>query len=621
MSELMWLTPPPQVPGRCCVPPHPDLRDRMNARLTELAGALGTDSLLPMAKLQAPERRSPGLNDGLIVPGRYFPLGTSVDRARSAGLDRAPLRGTLRVILVLVDFSDLAMTQTAQHFKDLFFSTGVLPHGSVKEYFAEVSHGLIDLAGEVVGPYRMPLKLAEYAHGESGTGGAEPNARTMSRHAAEAADAAVDFTPYDNDANGFVDAFIVVHAGPGGEVSGSGGHIWSHKWVLAGGEYPADSSKIYGYLTIPEDAKIGVCAHELGHLLFGWPDLYDVDGSSEGIGNWCLMAGGSWNLGGDVPAHPSAWCKVNQGWVSVANQAANGALSVGDVKDAYTVHRLWKEGGPGQEYYLLENRQRTRYDAHLPGHGLLIWHIDEAVSGNSDETHYRVALVQADGKKEMEAGLNRGDAGDAYPGSTGSTAFTAASKPSSKSYGGVDTCIAVTSISPSAPVMTVNVAVSCKAKEVKEGKDTKEASSEGKNPFREGKPSDKPFFEKPLDKPFFEKPFEKRWEKPFEKGFEGGVRVMGGPGTLPVPGPLAEIEARLADIEAALGALVAMATGATGATGGGEPFIGVGERPVVGGAPVEQGDPGADPGGLNQQMAAGDARAKRLYDSKMPPET
>ena len=43
-----------------------------------------------------------------------------------------------------------------------------------------------------------------------------------------------------------------------------------------------------------------MCAHELGHLLFGFPDLYDPDGTSEGIGDWCLMSGGSWNGGGDI---------------------------------------------------------------------------------------------------------------------------------------------------------------------------------------------------------------------------------------------------------------------------------------------------------------------------------
>ena len=35
--------------------------------------------------------------------------------------------------------------------------------------------------------------------------------------------------------------------------------------------------------------------HELGHAAFGLPDLYDRDYSSEGLGRWSLMAGGSWN--------------------------------------------------------------------------------------------------------------------------------------------------------------------------------------------------------------------------------------------------------------------------------------------------------------------------------------
>jgi M6 family metalloprotease-like protein len=93
----------------------------------------------------------------------------------------------------------------------------------------------------------------------------------------------------------------VVHSGSGGEETGNSGDIWSHKWTLPS-VYATDATQIFAYLTIPEDAKIGVCAHELGHLLFGFPDLYDVDDSSEGIGSWCLMAAGSWNGGGDVPA-------------------------------------------------------------------------------------------------------------------------------------------------------------------------------------------------------------------------------------------------------------------------------------------------------------------------------
>jgi len=132
----------------------------------------------------------------------------------------------------------------------------------------------------VVGPLRLPQTMATYAHGAAGTGLALPNAQTMARDAVLAADPNVDFTPYDNDGNGYVDAFIVIHAGAGGEVTGNSNDIWSHKWVFNNGALNADGTKVFGYLTVPEDCKIGVCAHELGHLLFGWPDLYDTDESS-----------------------------------------------------------------------------------------------------------------------------------------------------------------------------------------------------------------------------------------------------------------------------------------------------------------------------------------------------
>jgi immune inhibitor A len=73
---------------------------------------------------------------------------------------------------------------------------------------------------------------------------------------------------------------------------------------------------------------------------------------------------------------------------------------------------LWKEGTGGSEYFLIENRQRTGYDADLPGGGLLVWHIDDAQPDNTNEDHYKVGLVQADGHRDLELNHNRGDAGD-----------------------------------------------------------------------------------------------------------------------------------------------------------------------------------------------------------------
>jgi immune inhibitor A len=319
----------------------------------------------------------------------------------------------------------------------------------------------VTLTGEVVGPYRLPRTLKQYAGGKSGTDNPEPNARTMARDAAKLADPDVNFAPYDNDGNGFVDAFIVVHAGDGAEETGNKNEIWSHKWVFAGGALNTDGTKLFGYLTIPENCKIGVCAHELGHLLFGWPDLYDTDGSSEGLGNWCLMGGGSWNGNGDVPAHPSAWCKVNQGWVTVSTRKTNGKVTIKDVKSSHRVQRLWKNGTGGTEYFLVENRQRTMYDRTLPGDGLLVYHVDETIDGNDDERHPFVKLLEADGKNQLRDGANRGDAGDPYPGSAKNVTLTAASTPDTKSYGKLDTCVTITNISASGASMTVSVAVKC----------------------------------------------------------------------------------------------------------------------------------------------------------------
>ena len=604
----------------CAVAPSPELKAKIKEELTAVRAR--KDSVIgSLARASEPNR--PGFNDGLIFPPDVFPLGTPLSAIRNAALERAPLRGTVRVIVVLVDFSDKHMTQTQAHFRDLFFSTGVIPTKSVREYYTEVTHGLIDLQGDVVGPFRLPLTMAQYAHGASGIGGVAPNAQTMALDAIIASDPTVNFTPFDNDGNGFVDAFIVVHAGGGAEQTGNPGDIWSHKWTVQGGARNVDATKIFAYLTVPEDSRIGVCAHELGHLLFGFPDLYDTDGSSEGIGDWCLMAGGSWGGGGNTPVHPSAWCKANQGWVSVDNRTTNGAVSIPDVKDSNSVLRLWKDGGPGNEYFLVENRQRTRFDVSLPAGGLLIWHIDDSVSTNTNESHYKVALMQADARRDLELDHNRGDGGDPFPGSSGNTAFHNTSTPNSKSYSGVDTYVSVTAISTAGPVMTANVGVRCKIVEknaLKEIRDTKARIKEirEKNFLRDKGP-EKPEIDKlsAFDKGFTEKFADKFTDGKFtegkftEGGFPGGFGRGFGGGFAPPESRLAQLEMRVSALEAVVAGSAGDATEGTGE--GASPFIGSALRPDLSeGALAGE----ADYAQLQDQMRQGSAEAKRIFDSK-----
>jgi immune inhibitor A len=204
---------------------------------------------------------------------------------------------------------------------------------------------------------------------------------------------------------------------------------------------------------------MGFFAHEFGHTL-GLSDLYDWDYSSAGLGDWSIMAHGSWNNDGKTPAHLDAWCKYKLGWIDVDTLTAN--LTHTEILQAETspkAYRLWTSGGGGSQYFLVENRQKTSFDSYLPGEGLLIYHVDETVANNNNENHYKVALEQADGNFDLENKVNRGDGGDPFPGWDNKRAFDDTTIPSSRDYGGGQTQVAVWNISDSDSSMHANMQV------------------------------------------------------------------------------------------------------------------------------------------------------------------
>ena len=464
-----------QDPDRCMVSLHPDVRERLRDELEKLG-----DSISPLLRKRLRFRypKALGLNDGLIYPPSSFPAGTHPSAMRSAARDRAPLAGTVRIAVVLADFDDAQFPAAAspEFFTDRFFSNVA---NSVRTYFKEVSNNSVDVVGDVVGPYRMPKTLAEYANDASGLGGT-PSAKDMAADAAAAADGDLDYSAYDNDGDGYVDAFVVVHAGQGAERTASLDDIWSHKSTLRE-QFESDGVNVFAYMTVPENAAVGLCAHELGHLLFGLPDLYDLDDTSAGVGSWCLMGSGNWLNGGATPGHPCAWAKADLGWVSVHNVTENGVVEITDVKTSQTVYRLSKNGSSGSEYFLVENRQRSGYDEYLPGEGLLVWHVDEAISSNSDESHPKIYLEQADATNQLDTAANRGDAGDPWPGTAMATSFGGSTNPSSAWYSGAESCVAVENIPASGVVMPTMLKVRCGpaiGKLFKDFKDFKDGSFE-----------------------------------------------------------------------------------------------------------------------------------------------
>jgi immune inhibitor A len=448
------------------MPPHPDVALHAVAQ-----AGMEADHLLADARSR-----------GLDQPDDYFRV--FIDRSSHSDVQSSPASNAFRVLALLVDFPDNTSSTQSRFFDSLVFST---EGTSVHSYFDEISYGQIDLVTvnlpSTVGWNRLSTDYAYYVNGQRGIGDYPRNSQKLVEDLVKLVDPAVDFSRYDNDGDGVLDVLLVIHAGTGYERSGDVNDIHSHKWSLPYPGMVRDGVTIYSYTIQPEywytsgDMTIGVYAHELSHG-FELPDLYDTDYSSNGIGYWGVMGFGAWNgpngLGGS-PAHPCAWSRIQMGITSPTQVQSNVTGQViSAVQSGGPIYRLPVPGASASEYFLVENRRQVGYDTYLPSGGLLIWHIDEAKSGNSAEwypgkaasAHYLVALEQADGQFDLEHSNlygNKGDAGDPYPGSTGNTAFTTSTVPSSDGYTSGTTITAVTDISAPGDQMSANFVVGTSA--------------------------------------------------------------------------------------------------------------------------------------------------------------
>jgi immune inhibitor A len=385
---------------------------------------------------------------------------------------------TLRPLVLCVDFSDNVHTYNSVKFDTLLFSKNyVVPTGSFRDYYRENSYGKHDPDGGEYGWVRAPQLYTYYTNGTQGLDGYPHNAQKLVEDALYAADDSVDFSDYDYNHDGWIDGLIVVHAGPGAEETGSDWQIWSHDWSLPS-LIILDGVKIKDYTMQPEKHKdgsfitIGVFCHEWGHFLgINWEE-YDPDYSSEGLGDWSVMAKGCYNNNGRTPAHHSAFCKYYLGWsntVVVGSNQTNAAILQAETSPIS--YRLWTSGGVGNQYFMVENRQKTGFDSSLPGSGLLIYYVDASVdAGNRYEwcpgdpatPHYKTALMQADGLYQLEGcngTPNDGDGNDPFPGNLNKRAFDDTTSPNSHNYNTGSTQVAVWNVSDSDSIMYANLDV------------------------------------------------------------------------------------------------------------------------------------------------------------------
>jgi len=394
------------------------------------------------------------------------------------------------ILVILVQFDDHpadTWLHPTEAYDTMMFSSGVMSTGSLVDYYQEISYGAFLPDGIVTAWVTAPHEYSYYVGYNYGMGDYPNNSQGLLEDCVNLLDPTIDFSQFDNNGDGYAEGIFLVHAGQGAEETGSSSDIWSHAWgfemLTADGVYTGRYSTEPEELAGDEMIKIGVFFHEYGHVL-GVPDLYDYDGSSEGVGIYCLMAGGSWGALPGNPERPTHMCaelKRALGWLTPIEVTAN--LDKLDIPPAEIEPVCYKITNPTypEEYFLLENRAKIGFDSLFRGDGgLAIWHVDQN-GWQDDETHPYVRLEQADGNfdlmRDMGGGnshvrTNRGAAGDLYPGACGNTRYSYFSRPNNLCYDGVTDLVTVDNIAlvndtitvdlyvtPAAPLFQISVAI------------------------------------------------------------------------------------------------------------------------------------------------------------------
>lgn len=377
--------------------------------------------------------------------------------------------GVEYILAVRIDFSDQPGRKPASDFNNAIFGTR---GSSMRLYFEEVSYGRMQispgyLGGVVPGGnrwYRAKEDMSYYGKGFIPF----EEYRQLVEEACAAADADVDFSKYDRDNDGYVDHFMLIHAGNDEASTAVNNDIWS---VVIGdiqGIY--DGVGILTAMIVAEDPRsnfinVGIYCHEFFHE-FGAPDLYAWD---QPVGHWCLMGEfGPYQDDGKHPSHICGYLKWDfdadpsngvEGWLKPVTLKNSGAYYV-DSFERPKGDRLYKIDIPsrlGKEYFLIENRNKSSgaiYDTYLPESGIVIWHIDEkrpAFYGNP----HRVWVE--DPSDPGHDGFTEATQGAAYSANDGQTAFTPDTNPDSSANDGAYSGIIITDIGPEGTSMSFNL--------------------------------------------------------------------------------------------------------------------------------------------------------------------
>jgi M6 family metalloprotease-like protein len=384
------------------------------------------------------------------LSGPHFTIGPNSGLLAGRQLSKGRVRG----LTILVNFADVTSTVTRADVDELLNGVNYTKNGnacSASEYFKRVSSGKLDYKNTVVGPFTLSQPRQYYVE------------HLLIEEALNlAVSSGVNLKEFDSLNQGIVDALNVLYAGQTQYL----GELWPHNFNidLRFGGVRTDLYLLTSMGRNASELTIGTFCHENGHLLCRFPDMYDYgqrdddNVDSEGIGAYCLMGSGNHNDNGRTPSPVCGYLRYLAGWcdnVVPLDQPRELPAKHGD----YNTVMKYETGKPN-EYFIVENRSRLGLDAGLPASGLAVYHCDtlgsnELQDGTADR-HYQCALLQADGRRDLERAVNRGDGTDLF-GAVQGTAVNAETNPSSRLWDGSDSGLEISGVSAPGETMTFTV--------------------------------------------------------------------------------------------------------------------------------------------------------------------
>lgn len=359
-----------------------------------------------------------------------------------------------KILVIMVNYSDVAFSaENTQAAIDSMFNGEEYHYagseGSVRKYFIDQSNGQYKPEFDVVGPYTLPNNQAYYG----ADSGSKQDARVgdLVMDACKLAASDVNFSDYDSNNDKFVDCVYVLYAGRGQADGGESYTVWPKNWNMVYTLYSgyAENASTYvsgSIVTCPtyngvrvneyvvsselrkgnSRAGVGTPCHEFSHAL-GLPDIYSTGTSSYSDQTpkyWDVMDVGMYNNSGITPPNYSAYERYWLGWVEP--RLLNSTEDVVLQPDFSDCAKITKDGKTrtalsSDTIYYLENRQKTGWDAYLPGHGLVVMRLRyDATSWTNNQVNgssIRYTIVRADGSKTGYSAAN------SFPGTKNVTTF------------------------------------------------------------------------------------------------------------------------------------------------------------------------------------------------------